>query len=568
MHTMQGLLWEQWRQSRLWIVGTCAFLAMLIAAVALYRPWLLAQFHGDTFPLDKFAWAIGFTLIGMLFVDQRMRDVSLYFPGRLFALPCRTLPLVASQLLYKSAIAILLGTLIALYHWMLLDQARPSALAVLLFLAMVAVSQALVLLATIASAWTAVGAGGLWLGAVLGTVYALQEFLDLSESGASAVAASASTALGWGLALAWGPAARHGVGERCKTFLTYENRTISVRLPQPIRFQWDFTSPAWAHTWYEWRRVTVWTVRVVVPASGVLTLLALWGVNEDLALLSVYGIALAAASSCSYFLLRVSPSERRFLLAQPRGEAALVNGKLLAALFASLGGTLLSACVMLLLCLLAILFGQVRMGSEVLGGVAVLSIYMAGLLWIGLTSAPIYLLAFMAGSILAFCLTAPISLALGLGVNEFLVAAVSCTVVALLLYAAWRGLRARGIPIPWELSLALLALAPAYFELIRRYIHVESPFTLRPDEQVSLLLPLFLLFGALLFARRIGLISRVRAMTTLAGHALFSVAFLALYLAGFQMGPLTELDTVFWWIAACFAPLIWVPLSLRMQYYR
>lgn len=562
MHTMQGLLWEQWRQTRYWIVGTCAFLTMIIAAVALYRPWLLRQFSGDTFPLDKFAWAIGFTLIGMLFVDQRMRDVSLYFPGRLFALPCRTALLVASQLLYKSVIAVVVGVLIALYHWLLLDQARPSALAVLLFLAMVAISEALVLHATVAGAWAAVGRATLWIGLALGVFYALEGFLNMHESEASVLVAVAAIALGWVQALAWGPAARHGAREKRRGFLTYENRTISLHLPQPVQLRWEFTSPTWAHGWYEWRRVTVWTGRTVVPASAALTLLTLWGADEGMAILTVFGIGLAAASACSYFLLRISPSERRFLLAQPGGEGALVNGKLLAALVSSLSATVLSACVLLLLCLLAILFGQVRMGSAMLGVVPLISLCLAGLLWIALTSAPIYFLAVLAGWILAFCFIAPVSLALALGADEWLVATTCCIVVVLLLFAAWRGLRARGIPIPWELGLVLQAFTP---EFLRRAGVLELGMQGELRDTIPLFFPLLLLLGGLLFARRTGLISWKRVVITMLACLLVTRGFIVLVLSGAQLGPLTEPDAIFFWIAACFAPVVWIPLSVRLQ---
>jgi hypothetical protein len=153
-------------------------------------------------------------------------------------------------------------------------------------------------------------------------------------------------------------------------------------------------------------------------------------------------------------------------------------------------------------------------------------------------------------------------------VNELVVGVVASAVAVSLAFVVWRGLRARGIPIPWELSLAQLAFAPPWLTLMLPYVHVGSPFTLRPDEQVGLLLPLFSLFGGLLFARRIGLISSTRAAATLAGHALVSVLFFALYAAGFSLGPLTELDTVFFLIAACFAPVIWLPLAVRMQRYR
>lgn len=568
MHPIHGLLWEQWRQTRYWVIGTCAFPLMLTSAVARYRPWILAQFYDDTFPLGAFAWVIGFTLLGMLFVNQRMRDISLVFPGRLFTLPCGTMPLVASQLLYKSAVAILLGGLISVYQWLLLDQEGPSALAIYLYLALVAVVQALVLFARVAGAWPTLGASA--VGAFL--VVALFDFLE-SDWGfawdeAAPFVSLAAVAAGWCVALACGPTARHGVRKEREARLSFENGTISLRLVQPVTFRKNFTSPAWAHAWYEWRRVCVWPLRAVLPVTTLLTLYALSGGDEDMALLSLYAFGLAAASACGYFLFRVTPAERRFFLAQPGGEAALVNGKLIAALLSSLSTAAMAALVLTTLSVSAIFFGQGGMGREILHFLPVFSITLAGLLWIALTSAPTYLIVMVSTSTAGLLFVTPMSLVVTLGVNEFVVGVIASAVAVSLAFLAWRRLRARGIPIPWELSLALLAFGPAWLSMMLPYYHLDSPFSLRQDEQVGVLLPLFSLFGGLLFARRIGIISGTRAAAALTGYALASVLFLSMYALNFRQGPLTELDTIFYFVAACFAPVIWMPLAVRLQRYR
>jgi hypothetical protein len=286
MHAIHGLLWEQWRQSRYWVIGTCAFLLMLMAALARFRPWIMTQFYDDPFPLGAFAWVIGFTLLGMLFVNQRMRDISLVFPGRLFTLPCRTMPLVASQLLYKSGIAVLLGGLVALYHGLLLDQESPSALPIYLYLALVAILQALVLIARVAGAWSAIGAGTAGAFLLAGFFHFLEAGWGFAWDEAAPVVSLVAAAAGWCVALACGPAARHGVRKEREARIRFENGTLSLHLLQPVTLHKNFSSPTWAHAWYEWRRVTVWPLRAVLPVVAMLTFYALSGGGEDVALLS------------------------------------------------------------------------------------------------------------------------------------------------------------------------------------------------------------------------------------------------------------------------------------------
>ena len=161
MHTMQGLLWEQWRQNRLWIVASGAFLLMMTFGVWLNQAWILRHFRNDPFELNMLAWIIGITAIGLLFVDQRLREVTLQFPRRQFALPCGTLALVASHLLFKSLIAVALAVLIAFYHSVLFAQPQSFFMTIMILLALVAVTQALLLAAIFGVVTLLVGAARL-----------------------------------------------------------------------------------------------------------------------------------------------------------------------------------------------------------------------------------------------------------------------------------------------------------------------------------------------------------------------------------------------------------------------
>jgi hypothetical protein len=114
MHTYQGLFWEHWNQSRLWIIGAASFLLLMTLSVWLNHDWIMREFRNDPFELDKFAWVVGFTAVGLMFVNYRVREVNLYFPRRQFALPCRTMPIVLSHLVFKTLAAAGLGLLIAL----------------------------------------------------------------------------------------------------------------------------------------------------------------------------------------------------------------------------------------------------------------------------------------------------------------------------------------------------------------------------------------------------------------------------------------------------------------------
>lgn len=576
MHAVRGLIWEQWRQSRYWIVGSSAFLLMLTGGVALNRAWIADHFHGH-FELENLAWVIGFTAIGLLFVNQRLREVTLNFPRRQFALPCRTVPLVASHLLYKSGIAVLLGALIALYHWVLLEQDGPSVLPVVLFLALVAATQAVVMLAAILGPWRAVGAGVATGAGALFFFYALEEQLHLSEGDAAVATALGLTVFGWAGALACGPAARHGRrGERRERSglpgFSLGGNTVSLRLAQPVVIRWDFSAPLWAQCWYEWRRVLVWVPRIVLPSVAVLSLNLLRGGNANgITLPLLFATCSATAFACSYFLLRVSPSEGRFLFAQPESERALADGKLLSALATAVLTTAMTAVIALLAAALATLFNEERMADSILQALPAIAVAQAALLWVTLTSAPVYLAGFIVWIALVIAVAAPVAGLAEWTEHFMIVGAIYAAVLAGLLFAALRWLRAKKVPIPWEAGLVALA---GLYEIGTRILVVD--FVFDPDlfeistfdGRIGFLCPLFLLLGGLLFARRIGLISRRRLVAVVAAHLVVCALFIGLIASGARLSLLTEADTVFWWVAACFAPVVWVPLAVRLQRYR
>lgn len=572
MHAMRGLLWEQWRQSRYWVLCTCVFLIVLTGVVALGRPWLLRMFGPDFSALDTLAWVVGFTLLGMLFVNQRMGDITLHFPGRLFALPCRTNAVVTSQLLYKSGIAVLLGALIAIFHCVLLSQERPSLHPIILFLALVSGVQGLVLLATVRDTRSALCWGTLAGGLCLTVIYSLQEVLHLSEDAAIYVAASAMTGLGWLVALACGPGARQcGRAETSGKSALSMDGAVSRELSRPVFYIGAFSSPAWAQCWYAWRRTVVWVPRILLPATLLWTLGALGAIQSYWVELSA-NIASAAAAitltACTYFLLWISPAERRFVLALPGGEKAIADGKLLAAGLASLfvGGVALISGIV---CIATFTYlSPHRFSADALPHFVWL-LFLTGIgIWITLTSTPFYLMATVA-AVGLFCLlyavTVPIGLLLKLGVSDNVAVMLWIFAVTALIFALWRGLRARQLPMPWEAGLGLLAFGP---DIIHMLFAIDLNFPIRIGDQISLRLPFFLLLGGLLFARRVGLVSWRRLGIALLGHVAMSALCLIPIANYIRFGIFTDSDYIFYLIAACFAPVIWVPLAVRMQRYR
>ena len=126
-----------------------------------------------------------------------------------------------------------------------------------------------------------------------------------------------------------------------------------------------------------------------------------------------------------------------------------------------------------------------------------------------------------------------------------------------------RRLQRRGVPVPWEFGLVILVFLPSSLawwingnEL--RFVGEAISFQL----QIAFLAPLLLLWAGLSFAWRIGVVTWKRAARVVLAHFLVCMIIATyLYLEG-------GAPDVFWWVAACFAPVVWVPLAVRMQQYR
>lgn len=567
MRAFQGLLWEQWRQSRLWVVAAYAFLLVLTVAVTLYRPWMLAQFYGDTYPLDKFAWALGVTLIGMLFVDQRMREVSLHFPRRLFALPCRTVPLVASQLLYKSAIAALMGVLIALYHVLLLKEHSLSLMPVLMLLALVGVCQSVSMIAVAFGVRIAVVSAGIGSGLAFLFYGLMLNLLMLAEAEAAQATALLTALTGWSVAMAVAPASRHGL--KRKSFGGRLSGPALPRIKAPLILEWNFATPVWAHAWYEWRRVTNWTARIAIAAAVLVALSNLGGPLGGFALLSLGACLFAVSVIANYFLLRISRAEHRFLLSRPGGEQVVADGKLLSALLASQCIGLATVIITMFAALVAFLIGEQVKGYFLLHFIPFIYVIVSGLFWILLSSVTIYFFLFVSGFTLAVIFVTPLTLATALEINGPGTVSVYLTGLVLLLYSVGRMIQRRGIPFPWELGLCFLALVPEALQIVASTVYlVELPLPGQAEDRVGLLLPTLLLLGGLFFGLRLKLISEHRAVFAFAGHLILSSIVFAFYHWGFRWGPLPESGLQYCWVAACFAPLLWIPLAVRLQRYR
>ena len=557
MHSYQGLFWEHWNQSRLWIVGAASFLLLMTLSVWLNHDWIMREFRNDPFELDKFAWVVGFTAVGLMFVNYRVREVNLYFPRRQFALPCRTMPIVLSHLIFKTLAAAGLGLLIALYHRVLLEEPF-SFLPVYLFVAMVAAAQALAILAAFAGPWMALGAGAFAGLSAFGLYLVLKNNGPTIDPEAVRWVSGGMFAMGWAASLTLAPLARRGAG-----FSRGQGRdgaTAKARAQSwvPVSIVWEFRSQSWAHAWYEWRRVVCWVPRVGAPASILCVVMLLSGEGEFSLMLFVSLVAIPAVM-CSYFLFRLTPAESRFLLARPGAFQALVDGKLLAAL----SGT--SATVALAVVVLEIMAIGVRDHG---GDVAInwhtdfwiLYPMAAASLWIALTSTPVFVAGMGLWFVFGILVIAPIA---GLASLSLPLAWVYGLLAAAVGVVGLRRLQRRGVPVPWELGLVIPVFLPSSLawwingdEL--RFVGEYISFQL----QIAFLVPLLLLWAGLIFAWRIGVVTGRRV----AGVALTHFLTCVLVAAGLSVEGGTP--EVFWWIAACFAPLVWVPLALRMQQYR
>lgn len=557
MHTYQGLFWEHWNQSRLWIIGAASFLLMMTLSVWLNHDWIMRHSSNDPFELDKFAWVVGFTAVGLMFVNYRVREVNLYFPRRQFALPCRTMPIVLSHLVFKTLAAAGLGLLIALYHRVLLEEPF-SFLPVYLFVALVAVAQALGILASFAGPWMALGAGAFAGLSAFGFYLVLYNYGPTSDPEAVRWTSGGMFALGWVASLTLAPLARRGAG-----FSRGQGRdraTAKARAHSwiPVSIVWNFRSPVWAHAWHEWRRVVCWVPRVAAPVTVLCVVMLLKGEGE-FALLVLFSLVAIPTVLCSYFLFRLTPAESRFLLARPGMFHALVDGKLLAALTGTIATTALAGLALVI----AAEWTHGRGGgASAIWHTDFWFLYpmAAAALWIALTSTPVFIAGMGLWFVFGILIIAPIA---GL-VSLFLpLALVYGLLVAVAGVVGLRRLQRRGVPVPWEFGLVLLVFLPSSLawwingdEL--RFVGEYISF----DLQMAFLAPLLLLWAGLSFARRIGVVTWKRAARVVLAHFL-SCMIVATYL--YLEGGSPE---VFWWIAACFAPLVWVPLALRMQYYR
>lgn len=557
MHTYQCLFWEHWNQSRLWIIGAASFLLLMTLSVWLNHDWIMREFRNDPFELDKFAWVVGFTAVGLMFVNYRVREVNLYFPRRQFALPCRTMPIVLSHLVFKTLAAAALGLLIALYHRVLLEELF-SLLPVYLFVALVAVAQALGILASFAGPWTAVGAGALAGLSAFGLYLALDDSGPMSDPEAVRWVSGGMIALGWAGSLTLAPLARRGASIARGQGRDRATPRARAQSWMPVSIAWEFRSPSWAHAWHEWRRVVCWVPRVTAPASILCVVLLLKG-EGAFALLVLVSLVAIPAVLCSYFLFRLTPAESRFLLARPGMFQALVDGKLLAALT----GTIATIALAGLALAIAVEWAPARGGgASAIWRTDLWFLYpmAAAALWIALTSTPVFTAGMGLWFVFGILVIAPIA---GLASLFLPLAWVYGLLAAVVGVVGLRRLQRRGVPVPWEFGLVILVFLPSSLawwingdEL--RFVGESISFQL----QIAFLAPLLLLWAGLSFARRIGVVTWKRAERVLLAHFLVCMIVATyLYLEG-------GAPDCFWWIAACFAPVIWLPLAVRLQRYR
>lgn len=279
----------------------------------------------------------------------------------------------------------------------------------------------------------------------------------------------------------------------------------------------------------------------------------------EFALLVLFSLVAIPTVLCSYFLFRLTPAEARFLLARPGMFHALVDGKLLAALAATVATTALAGLALVI----AAEWTHGRGGgASAIWHTDFWFLYpmAAAALWIALTSTPVFIAGMGLWFVFGILVIAPIA---GLASLFLPLALVYGLLVAVAGVVGLRRLQRRGVPVPWEFGLVLLVFLPSSLawwingdEL--RFVGEYISF----DLQMAFLAPLLLLWAGLSFARRIGVVTWKRASRVVLAHFL-SCMIVATYL--YLEGGSPE---VFWWIAACFAPLVWVPLALRMQYYR
>lgn len=568
MHVMQGLVWEQWRQSQRWVLGSSAFLLFMMLFTFAFHGWLDRMFNRDLFLLDKVSLGVGITAVGLLFINERIADVSLYFPKRLFALPCRTMPILLSQLLFRSGVAVVLGLLLTLYQRQIGINATLVHGPTAFLLGLVGGIQATLLLATLLGAWraAAIAVAG---GSIAFAFYlALFDVLKFSMNNAMFITCVTIAALGWSISLVIAPIVRQnasGVGSPAVSERL--SRSLTRSMPRPVLVQWDFGSPAWAHCWFEWRRVLRWLPAAVI-AGAVIALLPTMLLQHaplgTMVYVACYLCAMLAAAGCSYFLHRLSASDRRFLLAHPRGEQALIDGKLLSAAMA----TLTASALTIFLWGFAYLLSPILSGHREpdLGDLAPGFIGLTAAIWITLAAGPVYLAGFCVVGAYAIFARAiwDLSAFAGIGV-EFRVLFVLVLLPIMLFVGAGLACRRRTIPYPWELAIAAAPLA--WFVSVEWSIFSNTIFGLSANFWLSVTFPGLALLGGLVYLYRIGFITKSRANAITITYLILLSGAVFLHDLFFQShhGILSDMLL---WMTACVGGLACLPITLRLQRYR
>lgn len=566
MHIMHCLIWEQWHQSRRWVVGSSALLFLMMLFTYSFQQMLQRILGRDLFPLDKVSLAVGITAVGLLFVNERVADVSLQFPRRLFTLPCRPTRIVLSQLFYRSLVAMVLGVVVTLYQRQVGVEATLLHGPTGFLLAFVAGAQALILVAALVGTQRAIGSAVAAGVACLLLLYWVNESLNFTLENASLSIGGLIIVCGWGISIACAPLVRHGAARTDSPMKFASVLTLRLHCPSPVILQWRFASPAWAQCWFEWRRVLRWLpLSVLAAATGgvALTLLLRSTALDDMVVAGCMAGGLFAATACSYFLHRVSAADRRFLFGHPSAEQALIDGKLLAAGFTTLLTVLLATALIGLAVLLEPLLGRHHSGD--MGDYTMMLFGYAAAIWVTLAAGPLYLLGLaslmgygiLARSVWIGCAYIGLGEPLSLSIQVILPG-----LICLLIAPHWRK---TSLPVPWEVLPAILP--QVWFLATEKALISGHLLGLPPHFWLGLTFPTLVLLAALCYARRIQLISWNRLSKVALGY--FLVTALILYLAAEFLGyqHLKEVDQFTAWNAACFGALVCMPASLRLQRY-
>ncbi|MBI2424631.1 MAG: hypothetical protein HYV27_17505 [Candidatus Hydrogenedentes bacterium] len=119
MSAVRGLLWEQWRQTRVPVLfgfGATCCLAVLIAVA---EESGLRSVH---VLVSGACWFVATVTVCMLFVYESRRGIRLDFPQWLLVLPMRTRALVLTHFLYRLFVATALGGVLTLILFYLFNE--------------------------------------------------------------------------------------------------------------------------------------------------------------------------------------------------------------------------------------------------------------------------------------------------------------------------------------------------------------------------------------------------------------------------------------------------------------